>query len=130
MHPNGRETETKSKGDTDWRDLTRKLYDHGKKKIVAYVIEAAIHVIMSTHIYKFVSPGMIDAHLNTPSQSNTPCAILPHSEKVLGIERSLTREHNSSIGTVTPLSPVIEHDSSWAALPEMSISLLYMAGLK
>ena len=53
----------------------------------------------------------------TPSLSDNPELILPHSVKILGAPSSLTRDMSSSIGTTTPLSAAIEHDSSWGSTP-------------
>ena len=59
------------------------------------------------------TPGQAQAIIDTPS----PYAILPTPEAVLGRESSLTRSINSSIGTSTPQSPAINHDSSFGSTP-------------
>ena len=43
----------KSKGEESWKDTRKELFDFEKRKVVAYVLEAAIHVVFSTHVYKF-----------------------------------------------------------------------------
>ena len=44
---------SKSNGDAGWRDSQKELYEWEKRKIIGYVVEVAVHVVTSTHIYKF-----------------------------------------------------------------------------
>ena len=43
----------KSKSDECWRDTRKDILDAEKVKIVAYMLESLINVVMSTHVYKF-----------------------------------------------------------------------------
>ena len=43
----------KSKEDSMWKDSTCEVFPSDLKKIVAAVIEVAVHIVMSTHIYEF-----------------------------------------------------------------------------
>ena len=50
---------TKSKGDADWRHTNKEIFEVEKRKIVAYLLEAAIHVVFSTHVYKFCGKSFL-----------------------------------------------------------------------
>ena len=43
----------KSKSDECWRDTKKDIHDAEKVRIIAYMLESLINVVMSTHIYKF-----------------------------------------------------------------------------
>ena len=43
----------KSKGDECWEDSEKEIFEHEERKIIAYMMEAMIDVVMSTHVYKF-----------------------------------------------------------------------------
>ena len=43
----------KSREDTMWRDSENEVFAIDLRKIVAAVLEVAVHIVMSTHIYEF-----------------------------------------------------------------------------
>ena len=44
---------SKSKGDASWKDTNKDIFDSEKLRIMATVIEIAVTVVMSTHVYNF-----------------------------------------------------------------------------
>ena len=43
----------KSKSDECWKDTNTDIHESEKVKIIAHVLESAVHVVMNTHVYKF-----------------------------------------------------------------------------
>ena len=44
---------SKSKEESNWSDTSREIHDFEKRKIIAAVVEVAVNVVQTTHIYKF-----------------------------------------------------------------------------